>query len=256
MRPRGWPEQALSRTSVAISPPNRPFLNPGLRANRFPHFGIVALVHGGPSEACGIAGGGVELALAAFRTPYLGGFNVRLLYGVLRLILHPYHHACGAGMAAVCVPGHMVRASACPEAVLVPDFVFLVRGSGLCVCVSGRSQIDAPVQSRLSAARLSVSLSQTSPESWAGRCIGCASSPRSKWWPCNYMPNLPHKPVEIHAVRWAGGTTDFTAGVTHSRQNSTRYRYIPKPVMELLGYPPRLTFLIRDGRVAVEGAGK
>ena len=32
--------------------------------------------------------------------------------------------------------------------------------------------------------------------------------------------------------------------------------YIPKPVMELLGYPPRLTFLIRDGRVMVEEADK
>ena len=57
-------------------------------------------------------------------------------------------------------------------------------------------------------------------------------------------------------MRWAKGTTDFTVGVTHNRQNNTRYSYIPKPVMELLGYPPRLTFLIRDGRVMVEGADK
>ena len=57
-------------------------------------------------------------------------------------------------------------------------------------------------------------------------------------------------------MRWAKGTTDFTVGVTHNRQNNTRYSYIPKPVMELLGYPPRLTFLIRDGRVLIEGADK
>ena len=57
-------------------------------------------------------------------------------------------------------------------------------------------------------------------------------------------------------MRWAKGTTDITVGVTHNRQNNTRHSYIPKPVMELLGYPPWLTFLIRDGRVLVEGADK
>ena len=53
-------------------------------------------------------------------------------------------------------------------------------------------------------------------------------------------------------MRWAKGTTEFTVGVTRNKQNNTRYSYIPKPVMELLGYPPRLKFAIRDGHVMVE----
>ena len=53
-------------------------------------------------------------------------------------------------------------------------------------------------------------------------------------------------------MRWAKGATEFTVGVTRNKQNNTRYSYIPKPVMELLGYPPRLKFVICDGRVMVE----
>ena len=52
-------------------------------------------------------------------------------------------------------------------------------------------------------------------------------------------------------MRWAKGATEFTVGVTRNKQNDARYSYIPKPVMELLGYPPRLKFTIRDGHVTV-----
>ncbi len=52
-------------------------------------------------------------------------------------------------------------------------------------------------------------------------------------------------------MRWAKGATEFTVGVTRNKQNDARYSYIPKPVMEALGYPPRLKFTIRDGRVTV-----
>ena len=53
-------------------------------------------------------------------------------------------------------------------------------------------------------------------------------------------------------MRWAKGATEFTVGVTRNKQNGARYSYIPKPVMDLLGCPPRLKFTIRDGMVAVE----
>ena len=52
-------------------------------------------------------------------------------------------------------------------------------------------------------------------------------------------------------MRWTKGATEFTVGVTRNKQNNTRYSYIPKPVMEHLGYPPRLKFVIRDGLVIV-----
>ena len=55
-------------------------------------------------------------------------------------------------------------------------------------------------------------------------------------------------------MRWPKGATEFTVGITHNKQNNTRYSYIPKPVLDLLGDPARLKFSIRDGEVVVEGA--
>ena len=57
-------------------------------------------------------------------------------------------------------------------------------------------------------------------------------------------------------MRWAKGATEFTVGITHNKQNDTRYSYIPKPVLEILGHPERLRFAIRDGHVVVEGASR
>ena len=56
-------------------------------------------------------------------------------------------------------------------------------------------------------------------------------------------------------TKWSKNATDFTVSVTRNVASKTSYSYIPKPVLNLLGDPRRLTFKIRDGQVLVS-AGK
>ena len=50
---------------------------------------------------------------------------------------------------------------------------------------------------------------------------------------------------------WPKGATEFTVSVTRNVASRTSFSYIPKPVLELLGNPRRLTFRITDGQVTV-----
>ena len=52
-------------------------------------------------------------------------------------------------------------------------------------------------------------------------------------------------------TQWPKGATEFTVSVTRNVASRTSFSYIPKPVLELLGNPRRLTFRITGGQVTV-----
>ena len=56
---------------------------------------------------------------------------------------------------------------------------------------------------------------------------------------------------------WAKDATEFTVSVTRNVRAGTSYSYIPKPILDMLGTPRRITFSIRDGRIilSAENAG-
>ena len=52
--------------------------------------------------------------------------------------------------------------------------------------------------------------------------------------------------------RWRKDATEFTVSVIKNVACRTNYSYIPKPVLDMMGAPKRITFAIRDGLVVVE----
>lgn len=50
---------------------------------------------------------------------------------------------------------------------------------------------------------------------------------------------------------WPDGSKEFTVSVIRNRQRRTSYSYIPKPVLNKLGNPDGLKFIIRDGYIEV-----
>jgi hypothetical protein len=54
-------------------------------------------------------------------------------------------------------------------------------------------------------------------------------------------------------AKWREGATEFTVGVGYS-ENRGHACTIPKPVIEVLGDPERITFMIKGKRVEVEAA--
>ena len=63
-------------------------------------------------------------------------------------------------------------------------------------------------------------------------------------------------------TKWAKDAKEFTVSVTRNVACKTSYSYIPKPVLDMLGSPKRITFAIQDGLIVVkagsesEGAAK
>lgn len=55
--------------------------------------------------------------------------------------------------------------------------------------------------------------------------------------------------------KWKKDDSEFTVSVIPNIKCRTNYSYIPKPVLNLLGGPQRLTFVIENGKVMVK-AGK
>ncbi len=55
--------------------------------------------------------------------------------------------------------------------------------------------------------------------------------------------------------RWSRDATEFTVSVTPQPKSRSHITSMPKPILDMFGYPHRITFRIRDGgQVTVERA--
>ena len=52
-------------------------------------------------------------------------------------------------------------------------------------------------------------------------------------------------------TQWAKDATEFTVSVTRNVKSKTSYSYIPKPILDMLSTPKRITFTIQDGQIVV-----
>lgn len=61
--------------------------------------------------------------------------------------------------------------------------------------------------------------------------------------------------IAVHASmpKWKKGATEFTVGVSYSEEKGVQTR-LPKPVVDILDRPEKITFKIRGKRVEVEKA--
>ena len=57
-------------------------------------------------------------------------------------------------------------------------------------------------------------------------------------------------------TKWAKDAKEFTVSVTRNVACKTSYSYIPKPVLDMLGSPKRITFAIQDGLIVVKAGGE
>ena len=53
-------------------------------------------------------------------------------------------------------------------------------------------------------------------------------------------------------TKWAKDATEFTVSVTRKEKLMTSYSYIPKPILDKLGTPKRITFVLQDELVLVK----
>ena len=53
---------------------------------------------------------------------------------------------------------------------------------------------------------------------------------------------------------WAKDAKEFTVSIIPNKARMTNYSYIPKPILEMLGNPKRLKFVIKDRHVEVRGS--
>ena len=53
---------------------------------------------------------------------------------------------------------------------------------------------------------------------------------------------------------WPKGAKEFAVSVIPNKDRRTSYSYIPKPILQALGNPDRLKFIIQDGYVEVRGS--
>ena len=53
---------------------------------------------------------------------------------------------------------------------------------------------------------------------------------------------------------WAKDAKEFTVYIIPNKARMTNYSYIPKPILEMLGNPKRLKFVIKDRHVEVKGS--
>ena len=54
-------------------------------------------------------------------------------------------------------------------------------------------------------------------------------------------------------TKWA---KEFTVSAARNAACKTSYSYIPKPVLDMLGSPRRITFAIQDGPIAVKSGSE
>ncbi len=53
-------------------------------------------------------------------------------------------------------------------------------------------------------------------------------------------------------TRWKKDETEFKVSITANKQSNTSYSYIPKPILEQLGDPTSLKFLMTKGKIVVQ----
>ncbi len=53
--------------------------------------------------------------------------------------------------------------------------------------------------------------------------------------------------------KWKKGQTEFTVGVSYSEEKGVQTR-IPKPVVETLGRPERITYVLKGKKVEVRAS--
>ena len=52
---------------------------------------------------------------------------------------------------------------------------------------------------------------------------------------------------------WSKDAKEFAVSVIRNKDRMTSYSYIPKPILQILGNPDRLKFIIQDGYIEVRG---
>lgn len=55
---------------------------------------------------------------------------------------------------------------------------------------------------------------------------------------------------------WPKDATEFTVSVTRNVKSKTSYSYIPKPILDMLDTPKRITFVLQDGLIVVRAESK
>ncbi len=53
-------------------------------------------------------------------------------------------------------------------------------------------------------------------------------------------------------TRWKKDETEFKVAITENKHRNTSFSYIPKPILEQLGDPTSLKFLITKGKIIVK----
>ena len=57
-------------------------------------------------------------------------------------------------------------------------------------------------------------------------------------------------------MRWKKDEIEFNASITKNKINNTSYRYAPKPILDRLGKPSSLKFLLTAGKIIVQPGDK
>ena len=52
--------------------------------------------------------------------------------------------------------------------------------------------------------------------------------------------------------KWKKGAKEFQVSITENKSSGTSFSYIPKPILDELGEPHSLRFLITRGKIVVE----
>ena len=53
---------------------------------------------------------------------------------------------------------------------------------------------------------------------------------------------------------WSKDAKEFAVSIIPNKTRMTSYSYIPKPILQTLGNPDRLKFVIQDGYIEVMGS--
>ena len=57
-------------------------------------------------------------------------------------------------------------------------------------------------------------------------------------------------------MRWKNDEIEFNASITKNKNNNTSYSYALKPILDQLGKPSGLKFLLTDGKIIVQPGDK
>ena len=60
-----------------------------------------------------------------------------------------------------------------------------------------------------------------------------------------YNPTSP----SYNMTRWKKDATEFVVSLLHNRPGGTSISTIPKPLLEMLGNPNKLKFVIKNGKI-------